>query len=148
MKYFEYLKRFKDWINKTNESVDEKWHKISDFEMNDFISSHKNEDFTTNEYNIVKERFGIFGNWNNIKRKFWFNLTRSREHYTGKYYDIIVVNEGEYPPSRQFYITKWNDEWFKIEYHYQVGLKYQEEIFICDQLDGLLSLIDYLKELS
>lgn len=132
-------------MDKINESVDEKWRVIGDAELTNFSESHKSENFTTNEYNDIKEKFGIFGSWNNIKRKFWINLTQSREHYTRKYYDVIVVYEGESSPSRQFYITKWSDEWFKIEYHYQVGLKYQKKIFICDQFDGLLSLIDHLK---
>lgn len=143
------IKRFKDWMSKINESVDEKWREINEDQKKDFESNHKNENFSTNEYNTIKERFGVFGNWNNIKRKFWFNHTRVRKTWTS-YYEVIVVNEGESSPCREFYITKWDDEWFKVEYHYQIGpiSGFRSKIFICDQFDGLLSLIDHLKVLS
>jgi len=61
--------------------------------------------------------------------------------------ETIEFRDKQYGPSDiKFYISKYEDEWYGIEYYRSVGLKYQISYFKCDQLEGLLKFLNDVKD--
>ncbi len=66
--------------------------------------------------------------------------------------ETIEFRDRQYRPSNvKFYISKYEDEWYGVEYYHlkgykAVALKYQISYYKCDQLEGLFKFLDDIKK--
>lgn len=115
------------------------WEFISENEYEEFIDDMKNEEFTSEELDIISEKFG-----SDFSTKI-VSVDRPLYKKGSLNIDIISSNDPYF-----MWITKYPDEWYAIwitgEYCGLIPDNDEECQYVkCDQFDGLVKLI---KEIS
>lgn len=120
------------YLRKFNES-NSFYSTLSYSEMEN-LRSYNRELFTDNEVNLIISKLN----------NFFYHIHHKIEKNKRIGVEIIEINDKSYGPSdTKLYISKYEDEWYSIEYYKAVNLKYAKTYYKCDQLDGL---IEFLKD--
>ncbi len=122
-------------LKKFNES-NSFYSTISYVEIED-LRSHNRELFSDDEVNSIVSKLDNFFNEKHYK------IEGNKRIGV----ETIEIGDKQYGPSDvKFYISKYEDEWYGIEYYKAVGLAYQKTYYKCDQFEGLLKFLDDIKK--
>jgi hypothetical protein len=123
------------YLKKFNES-NSFYSTVSYVEMED-LRSHNRELFNDDEVNSIISKL------DNLFDEKYYKIEGNKRVGV----EAIEIRDKQYGPSDvKFYISKYEDEWYGIEYYKAVALKYQITYYKCDQFEGLLKFLDDIKK--
>lgn len=98
---------------------------------------------------IEKKCKEIFDVWYDKKQLSINRFTHSWELKGKKQFSIMSVEFGNpnLPNKHDFFIKKYDDEWFIVHFRKGNGLTYNVTNYICDQIEGLFDCLEYISEL-
>lgn len=118
------------YIRKFNESTNSFYSSINPAEMEDMYLN-KRELFSDNEVRYFNKLDSFF-----VELHFLIKGNRQVGVET------IQLNDRPYgPPKIKIFISKYEDEWYGIEYYKSVSLRYKIEYYKCDQFDGVIKFL-------
>ena len=118
-----------------NEYKSESYQKVSQMERSELYDK-KSESFSDREMEFLK-------NCNNWYKEFY--MLKIDNIFVPKQYTTVQFRDVSYgPPKVKFFISKYEDEWFSIEFYDSIrSHNYEVTCYICDQFEGVRS---FLKE--
>jgi hypothetical protein len=123
-------------LKKFNESNKDYYSSITFVEMQE-LHTHNRELFNDDEVKSIVSK----------QDKFFYELFYLIKGNRQVGVETIEFRDKQYGPSDiKFYISKYEDEWYGIEYYKAVALKYQISYYKCDQFEGLLKFLDDIKK--
>lgn len=118
-----------------NEYKSDSYKEVSQVENAELYEKYK-DSFSDREMEFLKS----CNNWN----KQFYLLKLNHEYVKDKYTTVQFYDAIYGPPKVKFFISKYEDEWFSIQfYDSRKSYNYEVTYYICDQFDGVKS---FLKE--
>ena len=122
-----YLKEYNDWG----------YHQCSSFDVNDIVEVGNR--LTRREYDILLDKY--YGNISFYSKS---DSSGIYANYVEEYNsDIarVIINKGG-KSRNHVEVYKGGDDWFFVRVYIQGGLYYDISHYKCDQLEGLIKLIE------
>lgn len=117
------------YIKKFNES-NSFYSSINPAEMED-LNLHKRDIFSDNEVKYFNKLDNFF-----LELHYFIKGNKKVGVKT------IQLSDRQYgPPNIKIFISKYEDEWYGIEYYKSVSLRYKIESYKCDQFDGVIRFL-------
>ena len=117
------------YIRKFNESSNF-YSSINPAEM-DYLDMQKRELFSDNEVRYFNKLDNIF-----VELHYLIEDDKKVGVKT------IQLNDLQFgPPNIEVFISKYDDEWYRVEYYKSVSLRYKIEYYKCDQFDGVIKFL-------